>query len=260
MRVVTWNLNGIRAAHRKGLSDFTSRIDADVWLFQEVRALPEQMPEEWQPPEGHDVIWHPAQKKGYSGVMTCSRVGLSEIGRGIDTELDDTRDPDGRVLHTKHGNLHCVNMYLPNGSSNSERQTYKDRWIEDMLVWSKQFIDSDEPALLCGDLNIAHQEDDIWNPSGNRKTSGFLNHEREWFTRLLDFGWHDLLRIHVGQRKGPYTWWANRGRARELDRGWRIDYVLANDAARPMFKSAEVLREGGLVVSDHAPLIVDLSM
>ena len=260
MRVVTWNLNGIRAAHRKGLSDFTQRIDADVWLFQEVRALPEQMPEEWQPPEGHDVIWHPAQKKGYSGVMTCSRVGLSEIGRGIDTELDDVRDPDGRVLHTKHGNLHCVNMYLPNGSSNSERQTYKDRWIEDMLVWSKQFIDSDEPALLCGDLNIAHQEDDIWNPSGNRKTSGFLDHEREWFTRLLDFGWHDLLRIHVGQQKGPYTWWSNRGRARELDRGWRIDYVLAYDAARPLFKSAEVLREGGLVVSDHAPLIVDLEL
>ena len=218
------------------------------------------MPEEWQPPEGHDVIWHPAQKKGYSGVMTCSRVGLSEIGRGIDTELDDIRDPDGRVLHTKHGNLHCVNMYLPNGSSNSERQTYKDKWIEDMLVWSKQFIESEEPALLCGDLNIAHQEDDIWNPSGNRKTSGFLDHEREWFTRLLDFGWHDLLRIHVGQQKGPYTWWSNRGRARELDRGWRIDYVLANDAARPLFKSAEVLREGGLVVSDHAPLIVDLDL
>ncbi len=260
MRVVTWNLNGIRAAHRKGLSDFTKRIDADIWLFQEVRALPEQMPEEWKPPEGHDVIWHPAQKKGYSGVMTCSRVGLSESGRGIDTQLDDIRDPDGRVLHTKHGNLHCVNMYLPNGSSSPERQAYKDRWIEDMLVWSKQFIDSNEPALLCGDLNIAHQEDDIWNPSGNRKTSGFLDHEREWFTRLLECGWHDLLRIHVGPGKGPYTWWSNRGRARELDRGWRIDYVLANDAARPLFKSAEVLREGGLVVSDHAPLIVDLDL
>ena len=109
-------------------------------------------------------------------------------------------------------------------------------------------------------LNIAHQEDDIWNPSGNRKTSGFLGYEREWFTRLLECGWHDLLRIHVGSGKGPYTWWSNRGRARELDRGWRIDYVLANDAARPLFKSAEVLREGGLVVSDHAPLIVDLDL
>ena len=156
--------------------------------------------------------------------------------------------------------MRCVNMYRPNVSSSPERQEYKDRWVEDMLVWSKRFIESDEPALLCGDLNIAHQEDDIWNPSGNRKTSGFLGYEREWFTRLLECGWHDLLRIHVGSGKGPYTWWSNRGRARELDRGWRIDYVLANDAARPLFKSAEVLREGGLVVSDHAPLIVDLDL
>ena len=113
MRVVTWNLNGIRAAHRKGLDDFIERIDADVMLFQEVRALPEQMPKEWSEPEGYEVIWHPAQKKGYSGVMSCSRVGMVEIGRGIDTDLDETRDPEGRVLVTKHGNLSCVNMYLP---------------------------------------------------------------------------------------------------------------------------------------------------
>jgi exodeoxyribonuclease-3 len=151
-------------------------------------------------------------------------------------------------------------MYLPNGSSGLERQLYKDRWIEDMLVWSERFVDSDEPVLLCGDLNIAHTEDDIWNPSGNRRTSGFLDHEREWFSRLLDSGWHDLLRIHVGTRKGPYTWWSNRGRARELDRGWRIDYMLANATARPLLRSAEVLREGGLVVSDHAPLIADLNL
>ena len=110
MRVVSWNLNGIRAAHRKGLVDFIGRIDADVMLFQEVRALPEQMPKDWSQPEGYEVIWHPAQKKGYSGVMSCSRVGMSEVGRGIDTELDETRDPEGRVLVTKHDNLSCINM------------------------------------------------------------------------------------------------------------------------------------------------------
>ena len=108
-------------AHRKGLDDFIERIDADVMLFQEVRALPEQMPKEWSEPEGYEVIWHPAQKKGYSGVMSCSRVGMVEIGRGIDTDLDETRDPEGRVLVTKHGNLSCVNMYLPNGSARQER-------------------------------------------------------------------------------------------------------------------------------------------
>ena len=259
MRVVTWNLNGIRAAHRKGMDDFVNDIDADVWLFQEVRALPEQMPSGWGAAPGHEVIWHPAEKKGYSGVSTWSRVGMSEQGRGIATKLDP-QDSEGRVLHTKHGKLHCVNIYLPNGGASIERQQYKDQWLEDLLIWSQKFIDSDEPALLCGDLNIAHTENDIWNPSGNRNTSGFLLHERQWFTRFLSTGWHDLHRIHFGERKGPYTWWSNRGQARTLDRGWRIDYVLANDAAFAAFKSAEVNRQAGLAASDHAPLIVDLDI
>ena len=131
-------------------------------LFQEVRALPEQMPKDWKEPEGYDVIWHPAQRKGYSGVMSCSRVGMEEIGRGIDTDLDETRDPEGRVLHTKHNGMHCVNIYLPNGSSRDQRQAYKDQWIEDLMEWAEMFVGSEEPAILCGDLNIAHTEDDIW--------------------------------------------------------------------------------------------------
>ena len=259
MSVVTWNLNGIRAAYRKGMDDFVNDIDADIWLFQEVRALPEQMPENWTAAPGHEVIWHPAEKKGYSGVSTWSRVGISEQGRGISTELDPN-DSEGRVLHTKHGELHCINIYLPNGGANPGRQMYKDQWLEDLLNWSMQFVDLDEPVLICGDLNIAHTENDIWNPTGNKNTSGFLLHERQWFTRYLSTGWHDLLRNEVGDVKGPYSWWSNRGQARALNRGWRIDYVLANDAAKILFKSARVLREGGLVVSDHAPLIVDLDI
>ena len=115
------------------------------------------------------------------------------------------------------------------------------------------------PVVLCGDLNIAHNENDIWNPTGNRGTSGFLDHEREWFDRLLKSGWKDLVRSHYGERKGPYSWWSNRGRARELDRGWRIDYILANQAASKQFVSAEVVREGGLSISDHAPVMADFS-
>ena len=259
MRIVTWNLNGIRAAHRKGLDNFIDKIDADIWLFQEVRALPEQMPDNWKPAVGHQVIWHPAKKKGYSGVSTWSRVEMSEEGRGISTEVD-IGDSEGRVIHTKHGNLHCINIYLPNGGANIERQRFKDKWLEDLLVWANKFTDINEPVLLCGDLNIAHTENDIWNPSGNKNTSGFLIHEREWFSRLLSTGWHDLLRIEVGEIKGPYSWWSNRGQARALNRGWRIDYALANEAALKIFKSANVLREGGLVVSDHAPLIIDLDL
>ena len=139
MRIVTWNLNGIRAAHRKGLDDFINKIDSDVWLFQEVRALPEQMPKDWQPIGGHEIIWHPAEKKGYSGVSTWSRIGISEEGRGISTNVD-INDSEGRVLHTKHGNLHCINIYLPNGGANIERQKFKDQWLEDLLTWSKSCL------------------------------------------------------------------------------------------------------------------------
>jgi len=259
VRIVTWNVNGIRAAIRKGLDEFIDRIDADVWLLQEVRALPEQLPTDWALPTGHEVVWHPAERKGYSGVATMSRIGLEEIGRGIATKLDP-EDAEGRALITNCGPLTCINIYLPNGGSGPERQAYKDEWLEDLLAWADSYLESPEPVVLVGDLNIAHTEEDIWNPSGNRFTSGFLNHEREWFDRFLARGWRDLHRIHFGSRKGPYTWWSNRGQARVLDRGWRIDYVLANSAARPLFKSAEVMREGGLVVSDHAPLIVDLNL
>ncbi len=259
MRVVTWNVNGIRAAIRKGMDTWMDKIDADVWLLQEVRALPEQLPKDWELPSGHEVVWHPAEKKGYSGVASFSRIGIEEISRGIETELDP-EDLEGRVLTTKCGSLTCINIYLPNGGSGSARQTYKDQWLEDLLIWANQYLNSSDPVVLVGDLNIAHTEDDIWNPSGNRLTSGFLDHEREWFSRFLASGWHDLHRIYFGERKGPYTWWSNRGQARILDRGWRIDYVLANDAALSNFEYAEVNRLAGLECSDHAPVIIDFSL
>ena len=172
--------------------------------------------------------------------------------------IPDPDDLEGRMLHTYHDGVHCLNCYLPSGSSKIERQLWKEQWMEDLLEWARPFTKLDEPVFLCGDLNIAHTEDDIWNPVGNKNMSGFLPQEREWFDRLLASGWNDLLRISVGPGKGPYSWWSNRGQAREKDRGWRIDYVLGNAAAAPLLKRASVMREGGLVVSDHAPVIVDL--
>ena len=258
MRLVTWNLNGIRAAIRKGLDDFVARIDPDILLLQEVRALPEQLPKDWNSPMPHTLM-HPAEKKGYSGVATWSKQSFDEMGRGISTTLDYD-DSEGRMLHTYHNGIHCLNCYLPSGSSGSERQFWKEAWMDDLLEWARPFTELDEPVFLCGDLNVAHTEDDIWNPTGNRGTSGFLPQERAWFDRLLDSGWSDLLRISVGPRKGPYSWWSNRGQARQLDRGWRIDYVLANAAGAPLLQRASVMREGGLVVSDHAPVIVDLDI
>lgn len=131
--------------------------------------------------------------------------------------------------------------------------------MADYMQFTRAFIDSDRPVILAGDLNICHTEDDIWNPGGNRNTSGFLDNERAWFSRMLESGWHDLFREHRGPGKGPYSWWSNRGNARADDKGWRIDYFLGNRVASEMVERVEILRQGGIDISDHAPVILDLS-
>jgi exodeoxyribonuclease-3 len=185
------------------------------------------------------------------------------MGRGISTTLDYD-DAEGRMLHTYHNGIHCLNCYLPSGSSGDERQYWKEAWMDDLLEWARPFTELDEPVFLCGDLNVAHTEDDIWNPTGNRGTSGFLPQERAWFDRLLESGWNDLFRIHEGQPNDSekiYSWWSNRGQARQLDRGWRIDYVLSNAAGLPLLNHAEIKGVKELNgISDHAPVIVDLDI
>lgn len=257
MRIVTWNVNGIRAAIRKGIDSFFEKIKADVWMLQEVRCLPEQLPKDWDIPDGYEMILHPAQKKGYSGVATISRIGMTEEGRGMQGEID-INDTEGRVLVTIHDDVILVNTYLPSGSSKEERQQYKETWMGQWRDFIRPLLDSDMTVIVAGDLNIAHTENDIWNPKGNAKSSGFLPHEREWFSELLAEGWHDLFREHVGPDEKIFSWWSNRGQARAKNRGWRIDYLLGNDLAMKRLKSVEIDRQGGLEVSDHAPVILDL--
>ena len=258
MRITSWNVNGLRAALRKGLPDFLERLDSDVVLLQEIRALPEQLPKAWQAPEGWHVLWHPAERKGYAGTAIWSRTPLEEVHRGL--EADDA-DDEGRVLHARTQGVDVVSVYLPSGSSSEERQARKERWMGRFAAWSADLLDTvEQPLVVAGDLNIAHTEADIWNAKGNAKNSGFLPHEREWFTELLAQGWDDTLRRFAGDVQGPYSWWSNRGQARAKDRGWRIDYLLANRAASAIATDASVLREGGLVVSDHAPCSLDLDV
>ncbi len=257
MRIVTWNVNGIRAAIRKGFDKFVEKIDADIWMLQEVRCLPEQLPQDWTIPKGCEMILHPAEKKGYSGVATISRADMLEIGRGMNGKLDPN-DSEGRVLVTQHDDVILVNTYLPSGSSKEERQKYKETWMSQWRDFIRPLLDSGQTVIVAGDLNIAHTENDIWNPKGNAKTSGFLPHEREWFSDLLSEGWHDLFREHMGPEAKIYSWWSNRGQARAKDRGWRIDYLLGNKVARKRLVSVEIDRQGGLEVSDHAPVILDI--
>lgn len=253
MRITTWNVNGLRAAIRKGFAEIIDEIAPDVLLLQEVRALPEQLPSEWAQPTGWHVHWHPAQKLGYSGTAIWSREPLEIIGTGM-----DAADPEGRVIQARVSGVDLVCVYLPSGSSGPERQQRKDAWLIEFAPFADKLLKSRRPLVLGGDLNIAHTAQDIFYAKANEDQSGFLPHEREWMSDRLANGWSDLIRQHFGDVQGPYSWWSNRGNARELDRGWRIDYLLGNTAATKRFQSGSICRAGGLTVSDHAPVTIEL--
>ena len=259
MRFVSWNVNGIRAAIRKGIDAYFDAFDADIIMLQEVRALPEQLPKDWDWPEGYQAHLHCAEKKGYSGVATLSRPGFESIETGMGGTVDEG-DTEGRILVTEHQGFTCINTYLPSGSNKQERQEFKDAWMGEWRTFLSPYLASKQPVIVCGDLNIAHTEDDIWNSKSNAKSSGFLPHEREWFSNLLADGWTDAFREHIGDGEKIYSWWSNRGQARVLNRGWRIDYFLLNAAAAALVENVSIERQGGIDVSDHAPVILDLKL
>jgi exodeoxyribonuclease-3 len=255
MRITTWNLNGLRAALNKGFADCLAHVRPDVLLLQEIRSTPDQLPEPWGCPPGWHVHWHPAEKKGYAGTAVWSRLPLEVLGTGLGKSGDD---PDGRVLRVRIQDVEVVSVYLPSGSAGPERQAYKEVWLARFLPWARKLAKSQTPVVLGGDLNIAHTERDIFYAQGNANHSGFLPHERDWFSRLLKCGWADFVRAHFGDVDGPYSWWSNRGHARQLDRGWRIDYLLGNAAAARLWQDAEIDRQSGLAISDHAPVTITL--
>ncbi len=257
IRITTWNVNGLRAAIRKGFTTHLAAIDPDVLLLQEIRTTPEQLPEPWADPPGWFVSWHPAQRKGYAGTALWTRRPHRIMGRGLDK---DDPDLEGRLLRARVDGVQVASIYLPSGSMSDQRQAAKEQWMDRFLPWAAQMQRTRTPAILGGDLNIAHTARDIFYAKSNEKTSGFLPHERHWFDRLLDSGWSDLVRNYFGDIDGPYSWWSNRGQARQLDHGWRIDYLLANHPAVRHFCNATVGRQAGLDCSDHAPVTVELDL
>ncbi len=255
MRVATWNVNGIRAALRKGFVGHVERVNPEVLLLQEVRATPEQIPDPWHTPAPWQAAWHPAEKLGYSGTAVWARPGLKDEARGC-----GQADSEGRVVVCRVGPVRFVSVYLPSGSSGPHRQAEKDRWLGFFKEWSAAYAKSKVPTILGGDFNIAHTPRDIFYAKANEKNSGFLPHERAWFGELLGQGWADLVREKYGDVDGPYSWWSNRGQARALDRGWRIDYLLANKAAARLVTDCHVDRASGLDTSDHAMVVADLDV
>ena len=256
MRIISLNANGIRAAGRKGFFEWLADQDADVVCIQETKAQEHQLSDhELYYPDGYHCAYEDATvKKGYSGVALYTRRAPDEWVRGYGSE---EFDPEGRFLEARFGDLSVISLYLPSGSSSEERQEAKYRCLDEMMARLTEWVKDGRQYIICGDWNIAHQEIDLKNWKANQKNSGFLPEERAWMTEVLDnVGWLDAYRELYPDTTGEaYTWWSNRGRARENNVGWRIDYQIASPDFKDRIREARVYKDQ--FFSDHAPLIVD---
>ncbi|MBV8045840.1 MAG: exodeoxyribonuclease III [Paludibacterium sp.] len=252
LRIVSANLNGIRSADKKGFFTWMAQSGADVVCVQELKAqLPDLAPH-MQAPDGYHGFFHPAEKKGYSGVGLYCRRAPDRVVEGLG--IADI-DAEGRYLRADFGNVSVVSLYLPSGSSSEERQLVKFAFMKRFLPILEALHAEGREMVLCGDWNIAHREIDLKNWKGNVKNSGFLPEERAWIGDLFQrVGWVDTWRTLYPEAPG-YTWWSNRGQAYAKDVGWRIDYQLATPGIAAGAVRAAVYKEEKF--SDHAPLIVD---
>ena len=252
--LTTLNVNGIRSAARKGFPKWRSKERCDVLALQEMRIQEHQMLAEHRPPRGWTSVRVEAEKKGYSGVATWSRLPVLETGEGTGLEWADN---EGRccwmiVDAPGIGPTKVISLYVPSGSSGDARQSMKDEFLEHWLAQTAALLESGMPTVVCGDYNIAHTRS-TFTILGEQEELGFLPHEREWMDRLIAQGWVDS-----GDTLNPdvqeYSWWSNRGRARELNRGWRLDYLMATPDLAAHAEAAWIGRTAGL--SDHAPVSV----
>ncbi|MDZ7735085.1 MAG: exodeoxyribonuclease III [Gammaproteobacteria bacterium] len=252
MRVMTLNLNGIRAAHRKGFFDWLARQKADVVCLQETKAQIHQLVDEIRRPCGYYSYFRDAQKPGYSGVAIYSR---REPDRVYDSVGWSRADDEGRYIRADFGKVSVISLYLPSGTTGDVRQDIKYEFMDFFMEQLRRMRRHKREYIICGDWNIAHTKNDIRNWRSNQKNSGFLPEERAWLDQLFDrVGYVDAFRV-VNQAADEYTWWSNRGRAWDKNVGWRIDYQIVTPGLREAIKSASIYRDERF--SDHAPLTID---
>lgn len=247
MKLVSWNVNGVRAALKKGLLEFMEKSDADVICFQEAKAHPGDVQHiAW--PRGYEVYWNPAVKKGYSGTVTFSRTKPKQISLGIGLPA---HDGEGRVLTTEFPDFYLVNVYQPNSQRGLTRLDYRTKeWDPAFLAFLKK-LEKKKPVIFCGDLNVAHTEIDLANPKTNRRNAGFTDEERANFTHLLSQGFVDTFREFEKDPK-HYSWWSQMGDCRARNVGWRVDYFVASEKLKPALKAAKIHPE--VMGSDHCPV------
>ena len=251
MKLISWNVNGLRAAMGKGFMDTFAQLDADAFCLNETKLQPGQI--ELDLP-GYHQYWNSAEKKGYSGVAVFTRQEPLSVRYGIGV---DEFDHEGRVLTLEMPQFYLVSCYTPNSQDGLKRLEYRMRWEDAFLSYLKS-LEREKPVVLCGDLNVAHQEIDIKNPNSNRMNAGFTDQEREKMTRLLNAGFVDTFRALHPDETGAYSWWSYRFHARENNAGWRIDYFIVSESLREHVREAAIHPE--IFGSDHCPveLVLDI--
>ena len=255
MRVITLNVNGIRAAERKGFYTWMQQQNADIICLQETKAQIHQLNSSPFFPKDYHCFYHDAEKKGYSGVAVYCKKQPDKIISGIGWS---DADAEGRFIEAQFGSLSVISLYLPSGSSGEDRQAFKFSFMDRFMPYLQTCAQNNRDYIICGDWNIAHKEIDLKNWRGNQKNSGFLPEERAWLDQLfVDGHWQDAFRL-INQETEQYTWWSNRGQAWAKNVGWRIDYQIISTNLKDKVTATSIYKNERF--SDHAPLIMDYDL
>lgn len=249
MKLISWNVNGIRACLQKGFMDFFNEIDADIFCLQETKLQEGQV--ELDLP-GYHQYWHYAEKKGYSGTAIFTKEEPTRVTYGIGVEQ---HDHEGRVICAEYPEFFVVTVYTPNSQRELTRLAYRMEWEADFLAYIKK-LEERKPVIFCGDLNVAHKEIDLKNPKTNRKNAGFTDEERACFTTVVESGMVDTFRYFYPDLEGAYSWWSYMGGARAKNVGWRIDYFVTSESLKDRLVDAKIHPD--IMGSDHCPVELDI--
>lgn len=249
LKLISWNVNGLRAVVGKGFVDIFNELDADIFCLQETKLQAGQI--ELDLP-GYEQYWNYAERKGYSGTAVFTRIHPLSAAYGMGIAEHDT---EGRVITLEYDKFYLVNVYTPNSKDGLARLPYRMEWEDDFRAYLKG-LEKTKPVVLCGDLNVAHEEIDLKNPKTNRKNAGFSDEERAKMTELLEAGFIDTFRYFYPDKAGEYSWWSYRFNARKNNAGWRIDYFIVSDALKDQLESASIHQE--IFGSDHCPVELKL--
>ncbi|MEN8253521.1 MAG: exodeoxyribonuclease III [Patescibacteria group bacterium] len=252
IKIISWNVNGIRAIYKKGFLEFFKKANPSIFCLQETKAQENQLGFELTQIDKYHSYFNSAQRKGYSGVVTYSKPQPKHISFGMNVPKFDL---EGRIIQTDYDNFSLLNIYFPNGKRSKERLDYKMEFYQKFSKYIKKLLKTQKNIIVCGDINTAHKEVDLARPKDNQKISGFLPQERKWIDSFLGLGFIDSFRV-FDKNPGKYTWWSMRTRARNRNVGWRIDYFLVSKNLRKNLKSAKILDQ--VMGSDHCPISIEL--